>query len=182
MAYVLYKQDKIGFIEATSSAHGRAPTDDELKVFHTQTCVPAKIEEYRAQALQLWDASLKIVVKNKLQEVETQVREGILNENVLAVLGELKAKRGARAWFADIFANLGVNIATILVIGALLGGYQALAKFNSNVEKLANVPTAPEPAPATGSTSAATNGSSSTALGATPAPKSGVNPPGSPPG
>ncbi|CUI07714.1 hypothetical protein BN2497_10205 [Janthinobacterium sp. CG23_2] len=48
------------------------------------------------------------------------------------------------AWLGDIVGNLGVNMLTIIVIGALFGGYQALAKFNANVEKIANVPVATE--------------------------------------
>lgn len=174
MAYVLYKQDKIGFIEATATAHGRAPTDDELKVFHAQTCDPAKIQEYRAQAMQLWDASLKIVVKNKMQEFEATVQAGIVNGNVLAVLAELQSKRGARAWFADIFANLGVNVATILLVGFLIGGYQTLSNLNTALEKISNIPSASE---ASSGGSAPANGPASTGL-VTSSPKPDAKPPG----
>jgi hypothetical protein len=140
IAYVLYKRDKIAFIEATLSAHRRVPTSDELKVFHTQTCEPAKILAYRAHAQQLANAFLNSGLAQRMREFEDEIRESVLNQNVSAVLVELKSKKSLGAWFGDIVGNLGVNMLTIIVIGALLGGYQALAKFNANVEKIANVP------------------------------------------
>ncbi|MCY0913113.1 hypothetical protein [Massilia antarctica] len=144
IAYVLYKRDKIAFIEATVSTHARLPTPDELKVFHTQTCMPAKIESYRAQAQQLAEAFLNAGLAQRMHDFEDEVRESVLNQNVSAVLVELKSKRSFMAWLGDIVGNLGVNMLTIIVIGALFGGYQALAKFNANVEKIANVPVATE--------------------------------------
>ncbi|NHZ97830.1 hypothetical protein [Massilia sp. CCM 8734] len=148
IAYVLYKRDKIAFIEATISAHGRLPTPDELKVFHTQTCELTKIATYRAQAQQLAEAFLNAGVAQRMQEFEDEVRESVLNQNMSAVLAELKSKKNLLAWLGDIVGNLGVNILTIIVIGALFGGYQAMAKFNANVEKIANVPVVTEtPAP-----------------------------------
>ncbi|MPQ58357.1 hypothetical protein [Duganella sp. FT27W] len=147
IAYVLYKRDKIAFIEATYTAHGRAPNADELKVFHTQSCMLPVLEGYRTQAKQLGEAFLSAGLANKMRDFEDEIRESVLNQNVSAVLSELKSKKRFVAWAGDIVANLGVNVLTILIIGALLGGYQALAKFNANVEKLANVPPATEPAP-----------------------------------
>ncbi|MDQ1816109.1 hypothetical protein RBA41_22690 [Massilia sp. CCM 9210] len=148
IAYVLYKRDKIAFIEATQSAHGRVPTPDELKVFHTQTCEPAKIRAYRAHAQQLANAFLHSGLAQRMREFEDEIRESVLNQNVSAVLLELKSKKSLGAWFGDIVGNLGVNMLTIIVIGALLGGYQALAKFNANVQKIANIPVTTEtPAP-----------------------------------
>ena len=147
IAYVLYKRDKIAFIEATQAAHGRVPNADELKVFHTQSCMPTVLEGYRNQAKQLGEAFLSAGLANKMRDFEDEIRESVLNQNVSAVLSELKSKKRFVAWAGDMVANLGVNVLTILVIGALLGGYQALAKFNANVEKIANV------APATDSAS-----------------------------
>lgn len=149
IAYVLYKRDKIALIEATIAAHGRAPTPDELKVFHKQTCDPAKIQAYRAHAQQLANAFLNSGLTQRMRDFENDIRESVLNQNVSAVLVELKSKKSLGAWFGDIVGNLGVNMLTIIVIGALLGGYQALAKFNANVERIANVPVPAEaPTPA----------------------------------
>ncbi|MFM9434020.1 hypothetical protein ACFDR9_001066 [Janthinobacterium sp. CG_23.3] len=145
IAYVLYKRDKIAFIEATFSTHARVPTPDELKVFHTQTCLPAKIGTYRAQAEQLAEAFLNAGVAKRVQDFEDEIRESVLNQNVSAVLAELKSKKGLGAWAGDVVGNLGVNILTIFVIGAVFGGFQALAKFNANMERLFNAPVAAEP-------------------------------------
>lgn len=139
IAYILYKRDKIAFIEATLAAHRRAPPADELKVFHTQSCMPAALAAYHTQANQLVDAFLNAALVPRMREFEDEVRESVLNQNVSAVLSELKSKKRFVAWAGDIVGNLGVNVLTILIIGALLGGYQALAKFNANIEKIANV-------------------------------------------
>lgn len=71
-----------------------------------------------------------------------------MSQEVDAINQELKARKSGWQWFADIGANLIVSIATILVIGALLGGYQAISKFNAILEQvlqLAPKETAPAP-------------------------------------
>jgi len=146
IAYVLYKGEKIAFIEATEATHHRAPTPDEMRVFHAQSCALAKLDAYRAQAKQLGEAFLNAGLATKLKQYEDDVHDGVINQNVSAVLAELKARKGFVAWMGDMVASLGVNIATIIVIGALLGGYQALARFNSALEKISNVPAAAETA------------------------------------
>lgn len=154
VAYALYKQDKIAFIEATVATHNRQPTDDELRVFHTQTCVQAKIGAYLAQAEQLGQAFLNAGLAKRIVSYEEEVRESVINQNVSAVLTELKARKGIVAWLGEMVSSLGVNVATILVIGALLGGYQALSRFNSILEKLSKIAVVEEPEKATAAPSA----------------------------
>ena len=101
--------------------------------------MPAALEAYHTQANQLVDAFLNAALVPRMREFEDEVRESVLNQNVSAVLSELKSKKRFVAWAGDIVGNPGVNVLTILIIGALLGGYQALAKFNANIEKIANV-------------------------------------------
>ena len=89
-AYILYKQEKIAFIEAIKQSQGREPTLEELRTFHTRTCTQPRIDSY-----------------------------------------------------------IKISVATILVIGALLGGYQALSRFNAILEQvlqLAPKESVPDPA------------------------------------
>lgn len=149
-AYVLYKQEKIAFIEAIKQAQGRDPTSEELRTFHVQTCTQPRIESYIKSAEQLASDFLNAGLKKHLEDFEEEIRESVISQKVDAVTAELQAKRGPLQWFADIVSNLIVSLATILVVGLLLGGYQAISKFNSNVEqvlKLAPPETAPTAAP-----------------------------------
>jgi len=132
IAYILYKRDKIACIEATLATHGRAPTADELKVFHPQSCMPAALEAYHTQANQLVEAFLNAALVPRMREFEDEVRESVLNQNMSAVLSELKSKKRFVAWAGDIVGNPGVNVLTILIIGALLGGYQAAAAVKAS--------------------------------------------------
>ena len=145
-AYVLYKQEKIAFIEAIKQAKGREPTIEELRTFHVQTCTQPRIESYVKSAEQLASDFLNAGLKKHLEDFEEEIRESVISQKVDAVTAELQAKRGPGQWFADIFSNLIVSLATILVVGLLLGGYQAISKFNANVEQVLKL-TAAEPAP-----------------------------------
>lgn len=162
-AYVLYKQEKIAFIEAIKATHDREPTAEELRTFHTQTCTPPRIESYLKSAELLAQEFLNAGLKEHLEQFESEIRESVLSKNLEAITTELHSKKSWLQWGRDIVGNLGVNIATIVFVGAALGGYQAINKFNSNVEKMANYPSAeaspapplPGSAPATDAKSAA---------------------------
>ena len=75
-------------------------------------------------------------LKTHLEGFEEDIRDSVLSQKVDAINDELKARKSGKQWFADIGANLLVSIATILVIGALLGGYQALSRFNTILEQV----------------------------------------------
>jgi hypothetical protein len=135
-AYVLYKQEKIAFIEAIKQSQGREPTSEELRTFHTQTSTQPRIDSYIKSAEQLASDFLTAGLKKQLEDFEEQIRESVLSQKVDAINQELKSRKSGWQWFADIGANLIVSIATILVIGALLGGYQAISRFNAILEQV----------------------------------------------
>jgi hypothetical protein len=151
-AYVLYKQEKIAFIEAIKQTRGREPTVDEMRTFHVQTSTQPRVESYIKSAEQLASDFLNAGLKKHLQDFEEDIRESVLSQKVDAVTAELQTKRGTGQWFADIASNLIVSLATILVVGLLLGGYQAMSKFNTYVEQILKMPpseVAPAPVPST---------------------------------
>ena len=148
-AYILYKQEKIAFIEAIKQSQGREPTLEELRTFHTQTCTQPRIDSYIKSAEQLASDFLNAGLKKHLEDFEEEIRDSVLSQKVDAINQELKARKSGWQWFADIGANLIVSVATILVIGALLGGYQALSRFNAILEQvlqLASKESVPDPA------------------------------------
>lgn len=145
-AYILSKQEKIAFIEAIKAAQQREPTPDELRMFHTQACTQPRIDSYIKNAEQLTSEFLNAGLKKHLEDFEDEIRDSVLSQKIDAINDELKARKSGKRWFADIGASLIVSIAAILVIGALLLGYQALSKFNSFVEQVIPIsPASPPP-------------------------------------
>lgn len=135
-AYILYKQEKIAFIESIKAAQQCEPTADELRIFHAQACTRPRIDSYIRNAERLASEFLNAGLKTHLEDFEEDIRASVLSQKVDAINEELKSRKSGKQWFADIGANLLVSIATILVIGALLGGYQALSKFNTILEQV----------------------------------------------
>lgn len=85
-------------------------------------------------------------MKKRLEDFEEEIRESVLSQKIDAINDELKARKSGKQWFSDIAASLIVSVAAILVIGALLVGYQAVSKFNTFLEQVIPVEAAP-PAP-----------------------------------
>lgn len=71
-AYVLYKQEKIAFIEAIKQSQGREPTPEELRTFHTQTSTQPRIDSYIKSAEQLASDFPNAGLKKQLEDFEEQ--------------------------------------------------------------------------------------------------------------
>lgn len=139
-AYVLYKQEKIAFIRAVLATHNRSPSDAEMQAFHMQTCTQPRIDSYLKNAELLAQGFLNAGMKAQIERYETELRESVLSKGFASITAEMQARKSWAAWLREVIGNLGVNLATILLIGFLLGGYQALNKFNTNIERVANLP------------------------------------------
>lgn len=142
-AYILYKQEKIAFIEAIAAAQQREPTPDELHTFHTQACTQPRIDSYLRNAEQLTSEFLSAGLKKRLEDFEEEIRDSVLSQKIDAINDELKARKSSKHWFADIAASLIVSVAAILVIGALLVGYKAIGRLNTFLEQVIPVEAAP---------------------------------------
>jgi hypothetical protein len=151
-AYLLYKREKIEFIEAIRCQRGREPSTEEMRAFHIQTCTQSRIESYRKNAELLVQAFLSAALKTRVAQYEVDVRESVLSKGLDAIAAEMRAKKTWGQWARDVLGNLGLNVLTILVVGALLGGYHALNRFNANMEKAANVPAQAASAPPSSAT------------------------------
>lgn len=120
-AYLLYKREKIEFVEAIRCQRGREPTIEEMRAFHTQTCTQSRIESYRKNAELLVQAFLSAALKTRVTQYEVEVRESVLSKGLDAIAAEIRAKKTLGQWARDILGNLGLNVLTIVVVGALLG-------------------------------------------------------------
>lgn len=133
-AYSLYKQEKIAFIEAIQAAQQRAPTPDELQTFQMLACTQPRIDAYLMHAERLTSDLLDVSLKKRVEDIEAEIRESVLSQKIDAISDELKANRSGKQRFAHIAASLLVSIAAILLIGALLLGYQTISRINTLFE------------------------------------------------
>ncbi|MCX7207052.1 MAG: hypothetical protein NT086_13935 [Proteobacteria bacterium] len=169
LAYVLYKQQKIAFLEEINTDLNREPSEDELRSFHTYTLLPETLKGFTDRAEALADQFLEIALATKLQQAETLLRQSVTVEEVKraaldtsrevnsakqvietkldAVASELNGKKGFWGWVRDVGGNLAVNFGTILLIGMMIMGYQGLASFTGLIEKSSGVNTASNPRP-----------------------------------
>ncbi|AMC34075.1 hypothetical protein [Janthinobacterium sp. B9-8] len=161
LAYVLYKQQKIAFLEKINTDLNREPSEDELRSFHTYTLLPETLQGFTDRAEALADQFLEIALATKLQQAETLLRQSVTVEEVKraaldtsrevnnakqvleskldAVASELNGKKGFWGWVRDVGGNLAVNFGTILLIGMMIMGYQGLAHFTGLFEKSTGV-------------------------------------------
>ncbi len=151
-AYALYNTEKAAFIEAIQSQYGRSPSAEEMAAFHTLSCTQPRIDAYLNNAVAIGQSFLDAGLKDRIEAYRAEVRTSVLGEGLNSVMRELRARKTWWMWMRDAAGNLGVNIATILLIGFLLGGYNALNRLNANIERMAQLPQTDTPhgPPATG--------------------------------
>lgn len=83
IAYSLYKQDKIAYIEDFKNKNGNNdPTDVQLEAFHQLTTMPNYIATYRMKAENILDAFMNTTLSETVKEIEQEVREN--QEHILA--------------------------------------------------------------------------------------------------
>jgi hypothetical protein len=79
---VLYKQQKIAFLEKINTDLNREPSEDELRSFHTYTLLPETLQGFTDRAEALADQFLEIALATKLQQAETLLRQSVTVEEV----------------------------------------------------------------------------------------------------
>jgi hypothetical protein len=169
LAYVLYKQQKIAFIEQIQRDQQREPNEQELQSFHTISALPETLASYQQRAEALADQFLEIALAARLQQAETEIRQSttlhmlastktdlthvvqasqaLLTSRTDSILAELQGKKTIGGWLREVGGNLLVSVLTIVVVGALYTGYQWLSVFNSNLEKHSGAAQHPAPPP-----------------------------------
>lgn len=146
-AYMVYKQQKIEFLK---SFGGREPTREELDGFHAVACLDSSIEAYRARGEVFAKLFLSAGTDGFIEDVEVSTRQDVLFQQVesvkivvleklTAIENALSAKRTFVGWVREVGGNLVVNLVTILVLGALLLGYNFSAELQQGTEKKVSI-------------------------------------------
>ncbi|QQX86684.1 hypothetical protein JJQ59_28405 [Cupriavidus necator] len=148
LAYALYKQQKIAYIEEFVRSNHRQPTDAELQEFHRVTCLPVTLQSYSERAENLLNVFLQVALEEKARETEEKLKaaqltqfladstkelrtsvtsiKGDMNQEVGKVLKAIEGKRGFFGWIGELGANLLINLLTVLVIGLAVVGLGTL--------------------------------------------------------
>lgn len=91
LAYVLYKQQKIAFLNKIHADHNREPTSEELNSFHTYTRLPETQQGFMDRAAALADEFLEVALETKLQQAETLIRQSVTSEEIRSAKGDISA-------------------------------------------------------------------------------------------
>lgn len=108
VAYSIYKQQKIEWLNNFKKENGRTATDAELESFIQFSNLASQLESYRDQATNLIDTFLDVVLADKYEEMQEEIRH---NATIAAV---------KKTFLQSVFENaLGGVVATLLTLGAI---------------------------------------------------------------
>ena len=154
LAYVIYKRQKIAYIEAYAIEHGGTEPDDAaLKSFHISTDNEIAIAGFRTQAEVMLDKFLDQLLAGQLEQMLEEVKESTfitksnsVEENVRTdiehskqlIQGEiskvqttLSERKGFWGWIGALGGSLLVNLLTVIVIGLAVVGFNQLATIKT---------------------------------------------------
>lgn len=156
LAYVLYKQQKISYLDQFHREHGRAPTDDELSSFHMISTLPDSVASYQERAETWVDEFLELALASKLRQAEEDIKAAVtigeikgVKSDLTAAVGafqqvlegkmallqkELESRKGASGWAKDIVSNFIVNVLTVVVVGLAMLGLGAFDAITSKAK------------------------------------------------
>lgn len=75
LAYVLYKNDKIAYIESFAKDHDRQPSQEDLVEFTRMTNLPGALDAYRDRAELLLEDFLDNALTEQLNQFRQQIRD-----------------------------------------------------------------------------------------------------------
>ncbi len=176
VAYVLYKNEKIAYIEHFVKEKGHQPDSNDLAEFHRMTNLPGRLESYREQADRLLEEFLEAMLATRIQvdqdafkqahlstlirDTESDIRthiqssESVIKAEVSKVQRALDSGKGIGGWFKDLGINLLVNVLTVVLIGlAVVGSTRlddGLSDLKNGISPAAEGKSSPPDAAATG--------------------------------
>jgi hypothetical protein len=129
LAYAAFKQHEVQVMDAIVSATGAPPTQLDIDGFYRAASAPAMLDMYEQHAQALMNAFLEETLESRRNVLETEFASTKIGQQLLAIQEKQREKKGWKGWAADVSGNLAVNFVTILVIAALLFGFNGLDKM-----------------------------------------------------
>lgn len=110
LAYVLYKNEKVAYIEKFTKDQGHEPTEAELAEFHRMTNLPGRIEAYRTQAEDLLNTFMNNAVGAELRNYQQEIKDD-------AIVKAVKP-----AFWSGVLQNVVAGVfATLITFGFVMG-------------------------------------------------------------
>lgn len=142
IAYGLYKQHKIEFIESFKSANtGQDPTDEDYKAFAMTSCTPSSLKHYRDTAESLLQQITLTAAREEINAFEDDMLRQYRSEISLALqtgkddtlrdLGEAIKRHQPKWWSSVIASFVGAVVFSLFVS---LGVYLGSTSEKSNVK------------------------------------------------
>lgn len=97
------------------------------------------ISGYRIQGEALVLAFLNESLAQRVRDIENGVQDSVIGEHLKNIKDQIDSKKTWLGWGKDVLNNLSVNILTIIVIGAIIIGYNYLSGFYSKTETAAGI-------------------------------------------
>lgn len=132
LAYGIYKEEKIAYIEAFKNESGTEPTEAELREFHRMTNVQQRIDAYRSQADVLLQEFLDDVLAAELLSKEDQLRAELLSTQIERLAQDLVLRSDSlnaavaqrQSFWPGVRQNIVAGLATtLLTFGFVLAAW-----------------------------------------------------------
>lgn len=114
VAYSLYKNDKIQYINQFKEENGREPKEGELKPFHDASCLEGSIERYKESAITLIGSFLDETLADTTRQIEDNYETHLRN-----IIKPLKTK-----WWEAILQSVIGAFVFSLILAAFVFIYQ----------------------------------------------------------
>lgn len=160
IAYVLYKQQKIEFIEGIERASGTDPSPEQWAEFHRLTCLDSSILNYQKRAEDLVNQFLRNMLSSHVEQLDAQaaqhmaarvdlvtggLREKIIelessiNTNHAVINTEITNKKSILNRLGEAFLNILYGLAIIAIVGGIFNGYKWISSLNSQAESASGI-------------------------------------------
>jgi hypothetical protein len=138
-AYAVYKRHKAESLNAILEKNGAPATQQELDTFYLSACTPLMRDMYIQQAEALMTELVDATLELRECELERDFLTTAVGQRLEVIQSNQQQKRSWRGWAAEVSGNLAVNFITILVIAALLFGFQGLDTLMNELGRSAGV-------------------------------------------
>lgn len=134
VAYAIYKQTKVDYIQTLTEKQGFPPTPEQIEIFHIMSATPIQIEMYRERAL----ANLKAVLFNTMNEQIEEIKQELQKDNINQIQQAVKPL--ATPWWKNVLWGIlsAFVFALIVAAFAFIKNYSASdinIDFNSKTEQ-----------------------------------------------
>ena len=132
LAYALYKEEKIAYVQQFKTDRGSDPEDADLQEFHRMTNVPQRIDAYKQQAERLLQEFLDDALVLVLQERTLQMQQEFIGQQVTAITTQIDSKSGElyqaiahknRFWSGVLQNVVAGLVTTLMAFGFVLAAW-----------------------------------------------------------